>query len=73
MNKFGQVYYLNNTACFIYEKCNNSNTIENILKLLKEEFEITVDMEEDIKLDIINIIRDFQWQKIIELRKISAS
>ena len=72
MNENNNIHYLNSTAKFIYEHCDSDNTIENIFDLIKKEFEITSDMEEEVKKDVVSIIRDFQWQKIIELKKISV-
>lgn len=68
MNAQNSLFYLNATAWFVYENCQSNNTVEDIFKLLIKEFDIPVDMEEEVKSDIINIIRDFQWQKIIGIK-----
>lgn len=72
MNKNNNIHYLNSTAKFIYEHCDNNTTINTIFDLMKKEFEITPDMEEEVKNDFVSIIRDFQWQKIIDLKKVSS-
>ena len=72
MNAESKIYYLNDTARFVYENIDGNTSIENIFNMIKKEFEVTSDMEEEVKNDVVSIIRDFQWQKIIELKKISA-
>lgn len=72
MNAESKIYYLNNTARFVYENIDGSNSIENIFDMIKKEFKVTHDMEEEVKNDVVSIIRDFQWQKIIDLKKVSS-
>ena len=61
--------YLNETAKFIYSNFDGKNTVLDIYNLLLKEYEIEEYMKEDVKRDIVNTIRDFQWQKIVKLQE----
>ena len=57
-----KIHQLNNTASFVWDCCNGENTIDNIVVLLKEEFEVE---SIDIKSDVINIITSLKKLKLI--------
>ncbi len=57
--------YLNETAGDIFLLCNNQNTIQDILEALLAEYQVNEDI---LKKDIVNTIRDLQWNHLIELR-----
>lgn len=60
--------YLNETAKFIYSNFDGKNTVLDIYNLLLKEYEIEEDMKENVKKDIVNTVRDFQWQRIAKLK-----
>jgi len=64
-----EMQYLNDTARFIYSNFDGKNTVLDIYNLMLKEYEIDEDMKETVKRDIINTIRDFQWQKIVKLKE----
>lgn len=64
-----ELQYLNETAKFIYSNFDGKNTVLDIYNLLLKEYEIEEDMKDDVKRDIVNTIRDFQWQKIAKLKE----
>ena len=66
-NKF---LYLNNTAADFFELCDGQNTINDIVHILLSEYDVEIDV---LQRDIISIIRDFQWGKIIKLSKKKVS
>lgn len=66
LNEHLELYFLNETAKDFYTRCDSSKTIDDICNLMIEVF----DVEENIlKRDILFLIRDFQWQEIIELKE----
>ena len=69
MSKKANIFYLNEVAHFIYENCDGTQTIGDIRRKILSEYEGTT--ESAVTEDLVNIIRDFQWQNIIELRKSS--
>ena len=69
MNEFLEIQYLNETAKFIYSNFNGKNTVKDIFHILIKEYEIEDSMTDEVQKDIINTIRDFQWQKIAKLKK----
>lgn len=66
----GEVYYLNETAKFIYGLFDGKNTIEDIFLRLKKEYGASGEEDTIIEHDIVDVIRDFQWQKIIKLMEV---
>lgn len=64
-----ELQYLNETAKFIYSNFDGKNTVLDIYNLLLKEYEIEEDMKENVKRDLINTLRDFQWQKIAKLKE----
>lgn len=69
MSKKANIFYLNDVAHFIYENCDGIQTIGDIRRKILSEYEGAT--ESAVTEDLVNIIRDFQWQNIIELRKSS--
>lgn len=64
-----ELFYLNDTARFIYECFDGKKTISKILDLLMKEYEIESNMKEAISGDLVETIRNFQWQNIIRLKE----
>ena len=69
MSKKANIFYLNEVAHFIYENCDGTQTIGDIRRKILSEYEGATELA--VTEDLVNIIRDFQWQNIIELRKSS--
>jgi methyltransferase-like protein len=68
MSEEGEVYYLNDTAKFIYSCFDRKNTISDILNIMKEKYEAENEDDEKILInDLVELIRDFQWQNIIKI------
>ena len=66
-NRTQNIYYLNDTARYIYENCDGERTIGSIFEILCNEYNILEDQYAEVKEDLVSMIRDFQWQQIIEL------
>jgi hypothetical protein len=60
------VDYLNETALFIFQLIDGEKNIGNIAECFKKEVDVCIDILEH---DLIEILRDFQWRKIIILKK----
>lgn len=69
MNNIRDIYYLNDTAEFIYQQFDGIKTISDIFYALVDEYGIEETMKDEVQQDIVNIIRDFQWQKIVKLKE----
>ena len=67
MSKNTDIFYLNEVAHFIYENCDGTQTIGDIRRKILSEYEGVT--ESTATEDLVNVIRDFQWQDIIELRR----
>lgn len=63
-NYSNKMLYLNETAGNIFLLCNGKRTVQEICSQLMSEYEISQDVIQD---DLIKIIRDLQWNKIIKL------
>ena len=59
-----EIYHLNETAKEFIKHCDGKNTVEEIVKNFTDIFDVD---EIVLKADIINIIRDLQWKKLIIL------
>lgn len=71
MNNNGEVFYLNSTASYIYNLFDNQKSISDIFYCLKNKFDAnTFEDELIIKKDLIDLIRNFQWQEIIKLSEV---
>lgn len=64
-NLSNQILYLNNTAGSILLLCNGINTIKDIYSKILLEYNVDSVI---LKNDIVRIIRDFQWNDLIELK-----
>ena len=69
MNENTDIFYLNDTARFIYENIDGNNTINDIYLSITREYDMLGMDENKIKKDLIEIIREFQCQKIIKLKE----
>lgn len=71
LSEDGELYYLNDTAKYIYSLFDSKRSIKDIFNLMKEEYEAdSLEDENILKHDIVEIIRDFQWQKIANLMEV---
>jgi hypothetical protein len=70
MNDKEDIFYLNDVAQFVYEHCTGDMSIEGIRQMIFSEYEHETTDDGAITEDLVNIIRDFQWQNIIELRRL---
>ena len=58
------IYYLNATGGFFLQLCNEKRTINEIFYEMLNVYEIS---HEQLRKDIVNLVRDLQWKKIIIL------
>jgi hypothetical protein len=61
-----QLSYLNSTAKDIYLRFDGVKSIGDICASLLEDYDVT---EETLNADIVSIVRDFQWQSLIRLKR----
>ena len=61
-----ELYFLNETAKDFYMRCDSFSSIDNICNSMLKEYDVD---ENVLKQDILSLIRDFQWQEIIELKE----
>ena len=61
-----EYHFLNEVATDIFLNCNGIFTIMDIYNIIKQTYEVDDNL---LKKDLINIIRDFQWNHLIELAK----
>ena len=61
-----KLMYLNETALTIFELIDGKKNIADILETLLSEYDV---QKETLKSDLIDIIRDFQWGRIIRLKR----
>lgn len=66
MNESLELNYLNYTSLFFLEKSTGKMKISEIVDDMLQEYDVTIDI---IEKDIINLVRDLQWKKIIKLSK----
>lgn len=59
-----EIFYLNNTAKDIINLCDGKNNIIAITNTLKDMYDVD---EHILQNDIVDLIRDFQWKKILRL------
>lgn len=67
------IQYLNETAAFMYEHFDGMHTVGEVYDLMLTEYDISPEMFEEVKRDIVNTIRDLQWQRVVELRRKKAA
>ena len=61
-----RIYYLNETATTFLSLVNGKRTIEEIIKIMHAEYKVE---REVLVQDIIELLRDLQWKRIIILQK----
>jgi len=61
-----KLMYLNETALTVFDLIDGKKTIADIFEILLNEYDV---QKEILELDLVDIIRDFQWGKIIRLKK----
>lgn len=69
MSEQTEIFYLNDTAKFIYENIDGKRSIKEILELIKQEYDVSNLDDNLLKKDLIEMVRDFQWQRIIKLKE----
>ena len=67
-NTNSDVLYLNETSKDFYLLCNDERTIDEITDAMLEIYEISKD---EIIDDIISMVRDMQWNNILNLKELS--
>lgn len=70
MNFEGDIYYLNETAKYIFLNFDGKKTIKDIFENMKNKYDANNEDELILKKDLTEIIRDFQWQNIINLMEV---
>ena len=66
-NESGQIYYLNETAAYIWCIIDETSSIEDLQQKISEEYKAD---PERIRNDIVNVIRDMQWKKLLRLKEV---
>ncbi|MEW6608166.1 MAG: PqqD family protein [bacterium] len=61
----GCIDYLNPTAATIFELCNGTKQIRNIVEIIFNQFEIEITKPEVVK-DTIKCIRDLEGRKLLK-------
>ncbi|MGY0150567.1 PqqD family protein [Edwardsiella tarda] len=64
MNSGGDIHILNSSAMLFFNFCDGANSIGDIFLLFRREYEVEADL---LKNDILDLLRDLQWKKIIYL------
>ena len=60
------IEYLNETALSIFQLCDGKNNIADIAKVVSKEYEVDSAV---LERDLVEIIRDLQWKKLIVLKR----
>ena len=60
-----EIYYLNETAKIFLLMCDGIKNTECLTKKLFDIYEVE---ENTVKTDVVDLIRDLQWKKILSLR-----
>lgn len=60
------IYYLNETSKEFYELCDEKNSIKDIYLKLLAMYEVS---EDELQQDLIELVRDLQWKKILKLKE----
>ena len=61
-----EISYLNKIAAQIMELSNGSNTMSDIFDVLLKKYDVE---ENELKIDIITLVRELQWKRIIKLEE----
>lgn len=62
-----ELFYLNELAEDFLSRCNGTNSIQSIFEIWSHDY----DVDEDIlKTDIVELVRDLQWKKLIMMKEI---
>lgn len=56
MNEDQELFYLNETARFMYELFDGKTTLQTVFEEMKKEYSIDESLEQDVQADIITII-----------------
>ena len=68
-NERQEIFYLNDTARTFYEMCDGKNSINSIISKMLMEYSV----ERNVLIaDMIELIRNMQWQDIIIMREESC-
>ena len=65
-NFANKTVYLNSTASDIFMLCDGKKSIDDICNQMLSEYDIT---REIIQRDIVKVIRDLQWNRVIKLSR----
>ena len=60
-----EILYFNQTSKDIISMINGTRTIDEIKRIMLSRYDVG---EELLELDLIDVIRDMQWKKIVYLR-----
>lgn len=67
VNNFSnKIVYLNSTASDIFMLCDGKKSIDDICNQILSEYDVS---REILQRDIVKIIRDLQWNKVIKLSR----
>ena len=66
-NESGHVYYLNETAAYIWCIITGTSSIEDLQQKISDEYKAD---PERVKEDVVNFIRDMQWKKLLRLKEV---
>lgn len=61
-----EIYYLNQTARHLFETIDNKKTLNDIEKEMLNIYDVSVN---DLRNDLVDIIRDLQWKKLLTLEE----
>lgn len=61
-----EISYLNKIAAQVMELSNGSNTMSDIVDVLLKKYDVE---ENELKIDIITLVRELQWKRIIKLEE----
>ena len=64
-NHDNNIFYLNDTARYMWELLESKISIDSMKNIMCAEYDVEPDI---IKNDIVDFIRDLQWKKLIKLK-----
>ncbi len=65
-NFSNKIIYLNSTAGDVFLMCDGKKTVEEICQSITCEYNVTMEI---LQNDIVKLIRDLQWNRLIKLRR----